>query len=166
MWSFAFFEMLSYTVSSSSRTSWMASISTGFKPRANESGSSGSFSLRVPVLSFFCGAMCFLGCPCSTNLDIEKAVDLTVAFVPRVAARYSSRIWCNTFLTVFPTECSWKYHRISYLTTFIWTGHAYLWAVLPPTFAPHIEWSTLAVRDWRIGLSLWLVVAPAKSQAQ
>jgi hypothetical protein len=46
----------------------------------------------------------FRGWPCRTNLEIENVVDWGADFC--TAVWYSSRIWCRTFRTVFPTECS------------------------------------------------------------
>ena len=89
----------------------MASISTGLSPFANESGSSGSFSLRLVVVSDLATVACFLGCPWRTNFEIEKDTCLLTT-APLVAVWYSSRMWCKTFRTVFPTECSWFFFEI------------------------------------------------------
>ena len=84
----------------------MASISTGLRLLAKESGSFGSFSFKVPLLSDFNAEFCFRGCPCMTNFEMEKVLREDAAAVPPIAVWYSSRMWCNTFRTVFPTECS------------------------------------------------------------
>lgn len=72
----------------------MASMNTGFKTLAKESGSSGSFSFNVRVASDF-GAptVCFRGCPWSTNVDIEYTGFEEVETVSLLAVLYSSRMW-------------------------------------------------------------------------
>lgn len=81
-------------------------MSTGLRPRANESGSSGSFSFRVPLFSDLTAVFCLRGWPCRTNLEMEKVLRVDTEAELRVAVWYSSRMWCKTFRTVFPTECS------------------------------------------------------------
>lgn len=51
--------------------------------------------------------MCFLGCPCRTKLAMENpAFDVDAPAFAFSAVSYSSRMWCRTLRTVFPTVCS------------------------------------------------------------
>lgn len=97
--------MVSYTVSISSKMSCIASITTGFNILANESGSLGSSSFNTNVDSAFSAVICFRGCPCSTNLEMEKPL-AAGALDSFEALLYSSRMRWSSLRTVLPTVCS------------------------------------------------------------
>ena len=82
----------------------MASMSRGFNTRANESGSSESWSLSTDVAPDFAAAVCFRNWPIRTKFSIEYSG--FEAGLDRVALAYSSRIWCSSLRTVLPTVCS------------------------------------------------------------